>query len=96
MRLCLARGGYRSRDRRRKQIVEPVFGQIKAALGFTRFLMRSSNTSGGWSAPLTTSAGRTLFGRAALDLARRLAGPETTSAGRTRGRAVGRSEGPHA
>jgi len=36
----LARAGYRSRYRLRKQVVEPVFGQIKAALGFARFLMR--------------------------------------------------------
>jgi hypothetical protein len=40
MRLRLARAGYRSRYRLRKQVVEPVFGQIKAALGFARFLMR--------------------------------------------------------
>jgi len=40
MRLRLARAGYRSRYRLRKQVVEPVFGQIKAALGFSRFLMR--------------------------------------------------------
>jgi hypothetical protein len=40
MRLKLARGGFRSRYRLRKQVVEPVIGQIKAALGFTRFLMR--------------------------------------------------------
>jgi hypothetical protein len=36
----LRRGGRRSRYRFRKQIVEPVFGQSKAALGFTRFLLR--------------------------------------------------------
>jgi transposase len=36
----LRRGGRRSRYRLRKQIVEPVFGQIKAALGFGRFLLR--------------------------------------------------------
>jgi transposase len=40
MRMRLARAGYRSRYRLRKQVVEPVFGQIKAALGFARFLMR--------------------------------------------------------
>jgi len=40
MRLRLARAGYRSRYRLRKQAVEPVFGQIKAALGFARFFMR--------------------------------------------------------
>lgn len=36
----LRRGGWRSRYRLRKQIVEPVFGQIKEALGFRRFLLR--------------------------------------------------------
>jgi len=40
MRLRLRRGGWRSRYRLRKQTVEPVFGQIKEARGFRRFLMR--------------------------------------------------------
>ena len=44
MRLKLARAGYRSRYRLRKQVVEPVFGQIKAAMGFTRFLLRGLNS----------------------------------------------------
>src|ERR1700728_5142927 len=34
MRQKLKRAGYRSRYRLRKQIVEPVFGQIKQARGF--------------------------------------------------------------
>jgi transposase len=38
MRQRLGRGGFRSRDRFRKQIVEPVFGQIKQARGFRQFL----------------------------------------------------------
>jgi transposase len=33
-------GGFRSRYRLRKQTVEPVFGQIKEAMGFRRFLLR--------------------------------------------------------
>lgn len=37
----LRRAGRRSRYRLRKQLVEPVFGQIKAALGFAGFLLRS-------------------------------------------------------
>lgn len=37
----LTRAGYRSRYRLRKQIVEPVFGQIKQARGFRQFLLRS-------------------------------------------------------
>ena len=40
MRSKLARGGYRSRYRLRKQTVEPVIGQIKEARGFRRFLLR--------------------------------------------------------
>jgi transposase len=40
MRRKLRRAGYRSRYRLRKQIVEPVFGQIKQARGFRQFLLR--------------------------------------------------------
>ena len=40
MRQKLERAGYRSRYRLRKQIVEPVFGQIKQARGFRQFLLR--------------------------------------------------------
>lgn len=40
MALKLRRAGRRSRYRLRKQIVEPVFGQIKEARGFRRFLLR--------------------------------------------------------
>jgi transposase len=40
MRQRLGRGGFRSRYRFRKQIVEPVFGQIKQARGFRQFLLR--------------------------------------------------------
>jgi transposase len=36
----LKQGGHRSRYRLRKQTVEPVFGQIKAARGFRQFLLR--------------------------------------------------------
>jgi transposase len=36
----LRRAGYRSRYRWRKQVVEPVFGQIKQARGFRQFLLR--------------------------------------------------------
>src|SRR6267154_126048 len=39
----LKRAGYRSRYRLRKQIVEPVFGQIKQARGFRQFLLRSTH-----------------------------------------------------
>jgi transposase len=40
MRAKLKQGGRRSRYRLRKQIVEPVFGHIKAARGFRQFLLR--------------------------------------------------------
>jgi hypothetical protein len=36
----LKRAGRRSRYRLRKQVVEPVFGQIKHARGFCQFLLR--------------------------------------------------------
>jgi transposase len=36
----LKRAGHRSRYRLRKQVVEPVFGQIKQANGFRQFLLR--------------------------------------------------------
>ena len=40
MRRKLKRAGWRSRYRLRKQIVEPVFGQIKQERGFRQFLLR--------------------------------------------------------
>jgi transposase len=40
MTIRLRRAGYRSRYRLRKQVVEPVFGQIKQARGFRQFLLR--------------------------------------------------------
>ena len=40
MREKLRRAGPRSRYRLRKQVVEPVFGQIKQARGFRQFLLR--------------------------------------------------------
>lgn len=40
MQTKLKRAGWRSRYRLRKQIVEPVFGQIKGARGFRQFLLR--------------------------------------------------------
>ena len=43
-------GGYRSRYRLRKQVVEPVFGQIKMARQFRQFLRRGlENVSTEWS-----------------------------------------------
>ena len=46
----LRQGGYRSRYRLRKQVVEPVFGQIKHARGFRQFLLRGERkVAGEWS-----------------------------------------------
>lgn len=50
MRNRLKRGGRRSRYRLRKQVVEPVFGQIKQARGFRQFLMRGiDKVRGEWA-----------------------------------------------
>jgi len=49
MKIRLTRAGYRSRYRLRKQVVEPVFGQIKQARGFRQFLLRGlSQVAGEW------------------------------------------------
>jgi len=40
MRQRIAQGARRTRYRLRKQVVEPVFGQIKQARGFQQFLLR--------------------------------------------------------
>lgn len=46
----LKRAGHRSRYRLRKSTVEPVFGQIKEARGFRRFLLRGlENVGSEWS-----------------------------------------------
>ena len=46
----LRRAGRRSRYRLRKQIVEPVFGQIKAARGFRQFFLRGlGKVRGEWA-----------------------------------------------
>lgn len=50
MRRKLKQGGWRSRYRLRKQVVEPVFGQIKEARGLRRFLLRGLGKVGDeWS-----------------------------------------------
>jgi transposase len=46
----LKKAGRRSRYRLRKQVVEPVFGQIKMARGFRQFLLRGSeNVAAEWA-----------------------------------------------
>lgn len=54
MRQRLRRAGHRSRYRLRKQIVEPVFGQIKQARGFRQFLLRGIDKVGSEWALLCT------------------------------------------
>ena len=50
MRQRLKRGGHRSRYRLRKQLPEPVFGQIKQARGFRQFLLRGlDNVKAEWA-----------------------------------------------
>ena len=50
MKIRLRRAGHRRRYRLRKQVVEPVFGQIKQARGFRQFLLRGlSQVAGEWS-----------------------------------------------
>ena len=62
MRLRIARGGFRSRYRLRKQVVEPVFGQIKSALGFARMLLRGVfNCAHEWALVCTAHNLRKLF-----------------------------------
>lgn len=46
----IRKAGRRSRYRLRKQVVEPVFGQIKQARGFRQFLLRGlTNVRGEWA-----------------------------------------------
>ena len=50
MRRRLRQGGHRSRYRLRKHVVEPVFGQIKAARGFRQLLLRGvEKVTGEWA-----------------------------------------------
>jgi hypothetical protein len=50
MRARLRQGGYRSRYRMRKYVVEPVFGHSKQARGFRQFLLRGIDTvRGEWA-----------------------------------------------
>jgi transposase len=72
MRARLRRGGFRSRYRLRKHTVEPVFGHIKEARGFRRFLMRGlEKVTGEWSLLCTVHNLLKLAGarRAALAIA---------------------------
>jgi transposase len=55
MRCRLRRGGWRSRYRRRKGTVEPVFGITKHARGFRQFLLRGVTKVGGEWSLITTA-----------------------------------------
>ena len=61
----LKRAGYRSRYRLRKQIVEPVFGQIKQARGFRQFLLRGIDKVRAEWALICTAHNLTKLARAA-------------------------------
>jgi hypothetical protein len=65
MRDKLKRAGWRTRYRLRKQVVEPVFGQIKQARGFRQFLLRGiENVKAEW-ALVCTAHNLTKLARAA-------------------------------
>jgi transposase len=55
MAATLRRAGHRSRYRLRKQVVEPVFGQMKQARGFRQFLLRGLHKVRGEWAMLCTA-----------------------------------------
>jgi transposase len=65
MREKLKRAGHRSRYRLRKQIVEPVFGQIKQARGFRQFLLRGIDKVSAEWALICTAHNLTKLARAA-------------------------------
>jgi transposase len=65
MRDKLRRAGWRSRYRLRKQIVEPVFGQIKQARGFRQFLLRGIDKVKAEWALICTAHNLTKLARAA-------------------------------
>jgi transposase len=65
MRLKLRRAGRRSRYRLRKQIVEPVFGQVKEARGFRQFLLRGIDKVKAEWAMICTAHNITKLARAA-------------------------------
>ena len=65
MRQKLKRAGRRSRYRLRKQIVEPVFGQIKQARGFRQFLSRGIDKVSAEWAMICTAHNLTKLARAA-------------------------------
>jgi transposase len=65
MRDKLKRAGWRSRYRLRKQVVEPIFGQIKQARGFRQFLLRGIDKVKAEWAIICTAHNLTKLARAA-------------------------------
>lgn len=65
MRDRLKRAGWRSRYRLRKQVVEPVFGQMKQARGFRQFLLRGTDKVKAEWALICTAHNLTKLARAA-------------------------------
>ena len=65
MRRKLKQAGWRSRYRLRKQIMEPVFGQIKQARGFRQFLLRGVEKVRAEWAPICTAHNLTKLARVA-------------------------------
>ena len=65
MRDKLRRAGWRTRYRLRKQVVEPVFGQIKQARGFRQFLLRGIDKVQAEWALICTAHNLTKLARAA-------------------------------
>jgi hypothetical protein len=65
MQAKLKRAGRRSRYRLRKQVVEPVFGQIKQARGFRQFLLRGIEKVAAEWALICTAHNLTKLARAA-------------------------------
>ena len=61
----LKRAGRRSRYRLRKQVVEPVFGQMKQARGFRQFLLRGLDQVRGEGAMICTAHNRLTLAQAA-------------------------------
>jgi hypothetical protein len=54
MRAKIKAGGYASPYRLRKQLPEPVFGQIKQARGFRQFLLRGlASVRAEWAIKIT-------------------------------------------
>jgi hypothetical protein len=61
----LKRAGHRSRYRLRKQIPEPIFGQIKHARGFRQFRLRGLEKVRGEWAMICTALNLLTLARAA-------------------------------